>query len=252
MLTDCETPVRLRVYGSNLPTSDRPPTKAHGCNCSGTVARNRHFSVNAVQPSTADVAVAVAAMPDNVAVAGGAELPVQKGMEADPLLQNESSIGGDNSGGNGASISMGWQSNSEDSMLAPPPPPLTSLGNNDNSPRGIHTTTTITKSNNQSVGGDMIARCRGDDQMVLRSFIKEDTPAGAVEVELRPPRLAPGGSAVVWVEAWSGMFMSRAVPVLVTTDVELACTVQPLLECFRKAELSKDKVRILSQIWYQF
>jgi hypothetical protein len=94
----------------------------------------------------------------------------------------------------------------------------------------------------QAPGGDIIARCCGDDQMFLRSFRKEDTPPGAIEVELRPPPLDHAGSAVVWVESWCGIFLSTAVPVLVTKDVELACTVQSLLERFRKLEEDNEKV----------
>ena len=168
----------------------------------------------------------------------------QKRIEAAAAARRSGRPGGENGGSNGCTMGpVELQGISSDVML-PSSPSLASLGND-----GAHDGSSLDQSNPSNIGnraarGDMIVRCQGDDQMVLRAFKKQDTPADAVEVELRPPTLPPGGSSLVWIEAWCGMFMSRAVPVLVTTDVELACTTQSLLEAFRKAEINGEKVCI--------
>lgn len=282
MLTDGESPVRVRVYGSGLPTRAGPPTKAHGCNCHG--ARGLSAQVAAEQGQGRGPQGGGAVEADGVGErpetgggvgpmgTGGCGVP---GMEqlsccqkrlaaAGTMMQCEVGPGRENRGAEGraCAVSLVDVAGMSSDVCMPSSPSLPSLGNDaphrgspsppgENSP-GTTGATGATGTGNGTAaagsgsasGGDIIARCRGDDQMVLRSFRKADTPEGAIEVELRPPPLEPGGSALVWVEAWCGMFLSRAAPVLVTTDVELACTVQSLLEAFRKAEANNGKVRM--------
>jgi hypothetical protein len=283
ILTDLETPVRIRVRGSHLPIKDRPPSKALGCTCSVSSAQNgpaangnraQVSDVEAVQTQHADNCPA-SKTSDAAAKSPSPERLHQKAccMERADKQRNVTSAGAENGSwgkapGNGTNASLGMHSNSAD-MLVPSSSSVASLGNDagpgtaslgkDAGPvesgGALNCAATLPQdlSRKHVLAGDIIARCRGDDQMFLRSFCKKDTPSGALEVEVKPPQLEPGGSAIVWLEGWSGIFMSPAVPVLVTTDVELACTVQALLEQFRRAEEKNVKVRLLisHHIWHR-
>ena len=90
----------------------------------------------------------------------------------------------------------------------------------------------------------VIARCRCDDQLTLRtSCVPGEPPDSAVHVDIRPPTLQGGAGEVVWIEVWSGTYLSPAIPVLVTPDVELACSVESLMARFQRFCSAGDQVR---------
>lgn len=90
----------------------------------------------------------------------------------------------------------------------------------------------------------VIARCRCDDHLTLRTSCAAGvSPDSTLEVEFRPPKVAPGGAEVIWIEVWSGTYLSPAIPVLVTPDVDLACAVEKLLSRSQSLRSSGTRVR---------
>lgn len=90
----------------------------------------------------------------------------------------------------------------------------------------------------------VIARCRCDDHLTLRtSAVPGASPDSTVEIEFQPPRVPAGAAEVVWIEVWSGTYLSPAVPVLVTPDVDLACSVEALLAKSQRLCTGGNRVR---------
>eukprot|EP00892_Ulva_mutabilis_P012406 jgi/Ulvmu1/9538/UM053_0027.1 len=89
----------------------------------------------------------------------------------------------------------------------------------------------------------IIARCRCDDHLMLRTTrVPGASPDDTMQVEVRPPRLQGGAGEVIWIEVWSGTYLSPAIPVLVTPDVELACSVEKLMARFQSFRSASKQV----------
>jgi hypothetical protein len=192
LLTDGETPLRLRVCGERLPGACTRGAPHNGKDMSG------------VHPAQADSLGYMPRLVQDLALAGGASREDATEDSGLPSAADRDAAG---------------------------------AGSRPASPAA-------TASNPQVVvTPELIARCKGDDQLLLHCSRNHGMPADAVDVTIRPPCTRTEGSAVVWLEGWSGTFLSAAVPVFVTTDIDLACAVEKLLERFRTAQAMKQKVR---------
>lgn len=77
----------------------------------------------------------------------------------------------------------------------------------------------------QSTPTTLIARCGHDDSLTRStSWLGGDT----AEILICAPELSADGCALVWLEAWSGAYLSPAIPIFVTSNTDLACRVENL------------------------
>eukprot|EP00892_Ulva_mutabilis_P009366 jgi/Ulvmu1/6801/UM031_0002.1 len=77
----------------------------------------------------------------------------------------------------------------------------------------------------QSTPTTIIARCGHDDSLTRSTaWLGGDS----AEVLICAPQLSTDGCALLWLEAWSGAYVSPAIPIFVTSHTELACRVENL------------------------
>ena len=77
----------------------------------------------------------------------------------------------------------------------------------------------------QSTPTTIIARSGHDDSLTRSTaWLGGDS----AEVLICAPQLSTDGCALVWLEAWSGAYLSPAIPIFVTSSTELACRVENL------------------------
>lgn len=77
----------------------------------------------------------------------------------------------------------------------------------------------------QSTPTTLITRCGHDDSLTRSTaWLGGDT----AEIQICAPELSSDGCALVWLEAWSGAYLSPAIPLFVTSNTDLACRVENL------------------------